>query len=687
MLFKILGMIMYWCYNLSGNYGIAIIFFTFLSKIILLPISIWVQKNSIKMVKMQPDIYKVKINYFGDKDKIADETSKLYKKEKYNAFVSLVPLFIQIVLLLGVVEVINKPLTYILKVDTSEIVSLKEDIVNKYDTLSIDSSSLELNIINEIKNNDINTFKNISVSTVNKVHDFSFNFLGFDLSWIADVIGGVSILIPIIAGVSAFIMCFAQNLMNVLQQEQSKFNKWFMVIFSVALSLYLGYFVPAGVALYWTSSNLLAILIQWFLNIIINPKKYVDYKNLEKLQNEYNEIASLDKKVKRSKEQKKKEKEDYKRFFKIANKHLVFYSESNGFYKYYKGIIEYLLKHTNIIIHYITSDYNDNIFNMEKDYSNLKAYYIEEKKLITLMMKMDADVVVMTMPDLENYHIKKSYIRKDIVYVYIPHGIDSINLTQRYKSINAYDIFFAAGKYQREEAEATYKLFNLNNKVYDWGYTLLDDMTDNYKEKKSDDKKSILIAPSWQKDNICDLCLDQLLNEMMVNENYNIIVRPHPQEVRHKAEKFEALKEKYKNNKNVYIQTDFSNNSSILDADLLITDWSGICYEYAFTTKKPVIFINTPMKIMNPNYKDINIEPYSIWSRDVIGKCIEVDNIGKELNKNIDYLLKNKDKYTKKIDDLYHDSIYNIGNSGEVGAKYLVEIIKSKIDERRKNEK
>ena len=190
---------------------------------------------------------------------------------------------------------------------------------------------------------------------------------------------------------------------------------------------------------------------------------------------------------------------------------------------------------------------------MEKDYSNLKAYYIEEKKLITLMMKMDADVVVMTLPDLENYHIKKSYIRKDIVYVYIPHGIDSINLTQRYKSINAYDIFFAAGKYQREEAEATYKLFNLNNKVYDWGYTLLDDMTDNYKEKKSDVKKSILIAPSWQKDNICDLCLDQLLNEMMVNENYNIIVRPHPQEVRHKSEKFEALKEKYKNNKLYYL--------------------------------------------------------------------------------------------------------------------------------------
>ena len=82
-----LGYIMNLCYELCNNYGLAIILFTLFSKVILLPISIWVQKNSIKMVKMQPDINKIKINYFGDKDKIADETAKLYKKEKYNALV------------------------------------------------------------------------------------------------------------------------------------------------------------------------------------------------------------------------------------------------------------------------------------------------------------------------------------------------------------------------------------------------------------------------------------------------------------------------------------------------------------------------------------------------------------------------------------------------------------------------
>ena len=116
-LISILGKIMQFCYNLFGNYGIAIILFTLFSKIVLLPISVWVQKNSIKMVKMQPEINRIKTNFFGDKDRIAEEQTKLYKKEKYNAFISLVPLLVQILLLLGLVKVINQPLTYILNID------------------------------------------------------------------------------------------------------------------------------------------------------------------------------------------------------------------------------------------------------------------------------------------------------------------------------------------------------------------------------------------------------------------------------------------------------------------------------------------------------------------------------------------------------------------------------------------
>lgn len=686
-LIDILGKIMQFCYNIFNNYGIAIILFTLFSKIVLLPISIWIQKNSIKMVRMQPEINRIKTNYFGDKDRIAEEQTKLYKKEKYNAFASLFPLFIQILLLLALVKIINQPLTYILNIDENVTTNLVNVALENNEQLEEESSAIELAVVKDI-HNDINTEKYLEVTNeeeIQKIKDLNLSFCGFDLGMIATVEKGIAIWIPIIAGLSALILCIGQNKMNVLQAEQSIYNKYGMMILSVGLSLYLGAFVPAGVALYWTFSNLFAVLQQWLLNIFINPKKYVDYDELEKTRKQLKELEDLNKKNgKRTKEQKKKEKEDYKRFFSIVNKHLVFYSESNGFYKYYKAIIEYLLENTNIVIHYITSDYNDNIFEMEKNNKNIKAYYIEEKKLITLMMQMDADVVVMTMPDIDNYHIKRSYVRKDIEYIYIPHGMDSINLTMRNRSINNYDTIFTTGKYQKEEQEKTNEIYNLKDrKLFEWGYSLLDDMINEYsKNPVKNEKKTVLIAPSWQKDNIVDLCLDEVLDSLKQGD-FNVVVRPHPQQVRHMKEKFENMKEKYKDNKNIEIQTDFSSNNTVFSADLLITDWSAIAYEYSFTTKKPVLFIDTPMKIMNPEYQKIDVEPFNIWVRNEIGEVVSVDNC-KDINKVVSKMLEEGKKYEEKINKLVNDSVYNIGKSGEVGAGYIINTIQEKINKRKK---
>ena len=118
-------------------------------------------------------------------------------------------------------------------------------------------------------------------------------------------------------------------------------------------------------------------------------------------------------------------------------------------------MIEYLLEKTNLTIHYITSDPNDQVFEIAKTNDKLRPYYIGEKRLITLMMKLEADVVVMTMPDLENFHIKRSYLRKDMEYIYVPHGMDSLNLTMRTGSMDHYDTVFCVGKHQREKIEKT----------------------------------------------------------------------------------------------------------------------------------------------------------------------------------------------------------------------------------------
>ena len=79
-----LGAVMDVCYSVCKNYGLAIILFTLISKIILLPISIWVHYNGIKMVRMMPKINWLHVNHYGDRDAIAEGQAKLYKEEKYS---------------------------------------------------------------------------------------------------------------------------------------------------------------------------------------------------------------------------------------------------------------------------------------------------------------------------------------------------------------------------------------------------------------------------------------------------------------------------------------------------------------------------------------------------------------------------------------------------------------------------
>lgn len=101
------------CYKLCHNYWLAIFIFTFLTKVVLLPLAVWVQKNSIKTVRMQPQMNHIKATYWGNQDMISEEQYKLFKQEKYSPFADLIPLFVQLALLMGVVEAVKRgtPLT------------------------------------------------------------------------------------------------------------------------------------------------------------------------------------------------------------------------------------------------------------------------------------------------------------------------------------------------------------------------------------------------------------------------------------------------------------------------------------------------------------------------------------------------------------------------------------------------
>ncbi len=602
------------CYAFCHNYWIAILLFTLLTKVILLPLSIWVQKNSIKTVRMEPELNHIKATYFGNSDKISEEQYKLFKKEKYSPLLDLVPLFVQLALLMGVVEAVKR---------------------------------------------------------------------GTDLTAIPMQTGGITLLMPLFAALSAFVMCYVQNKINVLQAEQGALNQYGTLIFSVGLSLYLGLFVSLGVGFYWICSNLLSVLQLVLLNIWINPKDYIDYEALEKSKEELQktkQFMASQKKENRNNPYKDKEKADYKRFLSGPKKKIVFYSEKNGFYKYYKNIIEEIIRRTNIVIHYITSDPKDEVFTMESE--QFKPYYIGENKLIVLMMKLETDIMVMTTPDLENFHLKRSYIKKDIEYIYVPHDVNSSNLTFHKNALDHFDTIFTSGPKNKEELAEREEKFQLPKKnLVEWGSSVIDNMISAYEkmDAQENEKKTVLIAPSWQKDNILDSCIEEILDNLK-GCGYQVIVRPHPQYVRHFEEKINALIQKYQP-EGIEIQKDFSSNKTVYTADVLLTDWSSIAFEYAFATLKPVLFINTPMKVVNPDYQELSSVPIDIELRDKVGVSLELSEVSTV--KDAVAALLQESRFSKesmaKMRDYY---IYNVGKSGLVGAKYIIERLMEKTGQK-----
>lgn len=675
-----LGYVMKWCWELLGNYGLAIILFTLCTKIILLPVSIWVHKNSIKMVMIQPDINFIKAKYYGDRERIAEEETAMQKKKGYSPFATVVPLLLQLLLLTAVLYIVKQPLTNVLHMSSETVSALAN-------SLGINTEN-QLEIIKAIQSG-VATDASFD-GVVSQIKPLDLSFIGLSLGIEPYKAWGLYTLVPVIAGISSLFLCWVMNATNVLQVEQGKFSKYGTTVLSVGISLFLGFFVYTGVALYWVASNVFAIVQQYILNAAISPKKYVDYERLSESRKALADIERLgDGKEKdaRAKENAKREKADYKRFFKIVNKHFVIYSERSGFYKYFESLINGLKKKSNITIHYVTNDPDDAIFKLAETDPKIKPYYIGQKKLITFMMRMDADIVAMTTPDLDNYYIKRSLVRKDVEYIYVPHDMMSVHMGFRKAALDHFDTIFCTGEHVAREVRKTEQVYSLPEKtLVKFGYPLEEKLEKAYEDmdKTPHTKREILIGPSWQKDNLLDSCVDTLIEQLMCDENH-ITVRPHPEYVKRYPEKIRLLTEKYAGvpDEKLTFELDFTTNRSTYSSDLLITDWSAIAYEFCFSTKKPVLFVNTKIKMENPEWEKLGLTPAEIYLRNEVGVALEKSDLGRT-KAVADELMASGEKYKEKITALLHKHLYSYGTDGAEGVRYvlrrLAEIQKNRKD-------
>lgn len=681
-----LGVLMKWCWMLISDYGIAILLFTLATKVVLLPLSIWIQKNCIQMVKLQPEINFLKVKYNGNTDLIADEQVKLFKREHYHPMLSLIPLILQIVLLLAVVDIIYHPLTYLFGCSEGTIEALANHL-----NLDMSSSSFQLEIIDAIQNGDITATTAIAgieelPEIVESVSGFDLKFLGLHLSVVPTSVWGIYVLIPVLAGAASWLLCFTQNQSNVLQHEQSNWNKYGIMILSVALSLYLGLFVPIGIAIYWIASNIFSVIQMYILNVAINPKHYVDYKALEESREALANLKAFgaeDKKSEKYRANRQREKEDYKRFKHIVNKHVVIYSEKSGFYKYYKDLLDNLLSRSNLSVHYITNDPDDVIFEVAKTQPRIKPYYISLKKTATLMMLVETDIFIMTTPDLDKYYLKRSYLKSDVEYIYVPHDMMSTHMSFREGAFDAFDTVFCAGPHVEAELREAERVYGTKKKtLVHFGYPLADELTAAGEraalEKVDTGVREVLIAPSWQEDNILDSCLDDMI-AALVGERNHITVRPHPEYVKRFGASMNAIIERYAgyDEKQITFELNFSKNKSIYTSDVLITDWSGVATEFCFATKRPAVFINTKMKCPNPNYEKIDLVPVEISLRNEIGVAVDKDKVS-TLTEVLDNLDANAEAYKKAIIEREKTLIFNPGRAAKCGADYILKSLSEK---------
>lgn len=668
-----LGWLMYGCYWLFRSYGIAILAFTLLTKAVMFPISLLVQKNSIKMVKMKPQLDMLRYQYVDDGDAFLDAQSALYKRERYNPMAGVIPLLLQLPIILGLLDVVYKPLKHILRLApelqrsfvarTAQLMSVTADQLG---------STAQLSVVERVRAMP-DAFADLpgSAEAVARIQGLRMTFFGINLAETPSVHTlDALLLIPVLAGLSAFAMCWVQNKVNVLQIEQSRLSQWGMTAFMIAFSTFFAFIVPAGVGLYWTFGNLFSIAVMFLCNAVYSPKKYIDYDMLEEMKR----TAAADR------EQKKKNaalaKKYYKEFFSRENRgnmKIMFYSEGSGFYKYFRALIEALLRDTNLTIHYVTSDPEDAVF--RKNEPRIRPYYVDETRLISLMMKLEADMVVMTTPDLEKYHIKRSRVKENVEYVFMDHGCGSDNLLYRTGALDAYDTLLVVSREQAVEARAIEKLRRVKKKrIIECGYGLIDDMIAAYEamDKAENEKKTILIAPSWQYDNIMDSCLDDLV-DALYGRGYRIVIRPHPQYVRRFPARMREILRRYQDRagEGFIIETDFSSNVTVYTADLVITDWSGIAFEFSFTTDKPSLFINTQMKVVNEDWQKIPLAPFDITARSKVGRQVEKDEV-KNLAPVVEELLAHQEDYRERIAELKRRHFYNLSRSGEAGAQYII---------------
>lgn len=368
-----------------------------------------------------------------------------------------------------------------------------------------------------------------------------------------------------------------------------------------------------------------------------------------------------------------KEFQGYRAYKKLPKsyKKVVFYSESFQDWHHLKPLLNALLD-DDIAVTYVTSDDRDpGLLKLSNKY---RSIYIGKGFFRILFFQfLKAKLLILTMMDLNNFELKRSM--HPVHYVYIFHSLTSTHMVDTEKSFDHYDTIFCAGPHQKKEIELREKNKDLKAKnLVPYGYPRIEKLI-QLSSKPKNEKKVILLAPTWGEQSIINL-MGMEICSIIINQGYSLILRPHHETIKRSPQLIDEIENKYSHLETFRLVREMGDSESLLQSDLLICDWSGTAIEYAFGLEKPVIFIDIPPRVRNPNWREIQSEPLEMSIREKVGRVICPSKLD-ELPSSISQLLNEDQVSSSLIKSLREEFIYNLSDSEIIGREEIKKLLKT----------
>jgi len=367
-------------------------------------------------------------------------------------------------------------------------------------------------------------------------------------------------------------------------------------------------------------------------------------------------------------------------------RNIVIFSESGQDWHYFERLVRTLNDDLNKQVTYVSSDQSDP--GLRRKHTLFQSICIPAGFFLTLHFNMQkADVVVLTMMDLDKLQLKKSI--NPVHYIYLFHSLGSTHMVDHANSYDAYDSLFCVGPHHVAELRKREAIANLPERnLFEYGHPRLEDLlargSSNRVEDSPASTQTVLIAPTWGDDSIFNTC-GQELTGLLLDAGYQVIIRPHYQTLALTPGVIDDLKTRFGEHANIEFQERMDENDTLLRSDILVCDWSAMAIEYALGLEKPVLFIDLPRRVRNPDWQKLEIEPLEASFRKWAGDIVSPESLH-EVPGKITKLLENRHAIRKTMQKLRTELVFNLGHSTSVGAAEIARLADEQSRERRLRE-